>query len=143
MICLIRSKENIFPLSKSSSNSIKVRVAHKVQMRRRSQVVRQRSAKPLFSGSNPLVASNKTIQGRKRHFLFRPFFMIRLLRIIIQIKQGQAGIPVQHNVSPLWGQVRSCTRKIDPPEHLENTSTYAGQQTRLIAFSVYFSGAPR
>jgi hypothetical protein len=26
---------------------------------RRSQVVRQRSAKPLFSGSNPLAASNK------------------------------------------------------------------------------------
>ncbi len=27
--------------------------------RRRSQVVRQRSAKPLFTGSNPVVASNK------------------------------------------------------------------------------------
>jgi hypothetical protein len=27
--------------------------------RRRSQVVRQRSAKPLFSGSNPLAASKK------------------------------------------------------------------------------------
>ena len=48
--------------------------------RRRSQVVRQRSAKPLFSGSNPLAASNnsKGLAKSASPFIFHATFHVAL-----------------------------------------------------------------
>ena len=53
-----RSSAHIFPCQK---NDLRLRLPP--PKRRRSQVVRQWSAKPLFSGSNPLAASSENQKG--------------------------------------------------------------------------------